>query len=392
MNEVVVVQAKRTPIGSWGGRLSGFSAPELGGMALFELIKQSGLPPNEVDEVLLGQVLTAGCGQAPARQAALKGGLPNRTPSTGVNKVCASGMKAVMLATDQIRAGQANCIIAGGMESMSRVPYYLPKERFGARLGHSEALDGILKDGLWDVYNDYHMGCAAELCAREKKISRERQDQYAIRSYKRAQEAIEKGWFNEETIRIKIRERGKEPYMMEHDEEPGRVRFDKVPLLKPAFENEGSVTAANASTLSDGAAGLLLMSKDRAASLGLAPIAKILSHASTAREPEWFTTAPADAIPAALKRAGASTTDIDLYEINEAFSVVALANMDLLDLSPEIVNIQGGAVSLGHPIGCSGARILVTLLHALARTGGNLGCAAVCNGGGGASAMVVERM
>lgn len=389
---VVIVEAKRTPIGSFGGKLSGYTAPDLAAASIVEILKSTGIKPADIQEVVLGNVLSAGIGQAPARQAALRAGLPDKTPCTAVNKVCASGLKAVMIAADQIQLGQNSTMIAGGMESMSNVPYYLPQERFGAKLGHSKAQDGILLDGLWDVYNDFHMGNAAELCAGECDISREQQDEYAALSYKRALNAQEKGYFSNEIIKMKIKNRHGEVTLLDRDEEPGRVDFDKIATLRPVFIQEGTVTAANASTINDGAAALLLMSEEQAAELGLAPLARIRSHASAAKAPEQFTTAPALAIPIALKRAGIELSEVDLFEINEAFSVVSLANNQLLGLDPEKVNIHGGAVSLGHPIGCSGARILVTLLHALKRTGGGIGCAGICNGGGGASAMVVEMI
>ncbi|MFN2374076.1 MAG: acetyl-CoA C-acyltransferase [Cyclonatronaceae bacterium] len=392
MKEIVIVEAQRTPIGSFGGSLAARTAPELGSLAIIGVLKKSGLAPDHVDEVIMGCVLTAGIGQAPARQAALKAGLHERTPSTTVNKVCASGMKAVMYAANQISAGDAHVIVAGGMESMSNVPYYLPSERFGSKLGHTQALDGIIKDGLWDVYKDYHMGSAAELCARELKISRQDQDNFAIESYKRSSEATKNGYFADEIIKVNIRDRKGNVTEVTEDEEVSKVNFDKIPDLRPVFEKEGTVTAANASSINDGAAALLVMSREKADELGMKPLARILSQASTAKAPEWFTTAPSDAIPRALERAGRKISDIDLFEINEAFSVVSLANNSLLGLDPAKVNIHGGAVSLGHPIGCSGARILVTLLHALKRTGGKLGCAGICNGGGGASAMVVEML
>ena len=392
MKEIVIVEAQRTPIGSFGGSLAARTAPELGSLAIIGVLKKSGLAPDHVDEVIMGCVLTAGIGQAPARQAALKAGLHERTPSTTVNKVCASGMKAVMYAANQISAGDAHVIVAGGMESMSNVPYYLPSERFGSKLGHTQALDGIIKDGLWDVYKDYHMGSAGELCAREMKISRQDQDNFAIESYKRSSEATKNGYFTDEIIKVNIRDRKGNVTEVTEDEEVSKVNFDKIPDLRPVFEKEGTITAANASSINDGAAALLVMSREKADELGMKPLARILSQASTAKAPEWFTTAPSDAIPRALERAGKKITDIDLFEINEAFSVVSLANNSLLGLDPANVNIHGGAVSLGHPIGCSGARILVTLLHALKRTGGKLGCAGICNGGGGASAMVVEML
>ncbi len=392
MRDVVIVEAKRTPIGAFGGSLSSFTAPELGSMAIIELLKASGIAPNEVQEIVMGNVLTAGIGQAPARQAALKAGLSQKTPSTTVNKVCASGMKAIMIAVDQIRLGDADVIVAGGMESMSNVPYYLPKHRYGSKYGHVQAQDGILKDGLWDVYNDFAMGNAAEICAKECNISREDQDEFAIESYKRAQKTQEKGYFNDEIIKVKITDRKGNVTIVDKDEEVARVNYDKIPTLRPVFEKEGTVTAANASSINDGAAAVLVMSADKAQELGLTPIAKIMSHGSAAKAPEWFTTAPSDAIPIALKKAGLSKNDIDLFEINEAFSVVSLANNQILELDASKVNIHGGAVSIGHPIGCSGARIVVTLLHALKRTGGKYGCAGICNGGGGASALVIEMI
>lgn len=392
MRNVVIVEAKRTPVGTFGGSLSSFSAPELGAMAIIEVVKSAGISPDLVEEVIMGNVLTAGVGQAPARQAALKAGLSKLTPSTTINKVCASGMKAIMIAADQIRLGDADIIVAGGMESMSNVPYYLPKQRFGSKYGHAQTEDGILKDGLWDVYNDYAMGNAAELCSKECSISRDEQDEYATISYKRALEATKNGSFNNEIIKVKVTDRKGNVTEIIEDEELARVNFEKIPSLRPVFEKDGTVTAANASSINDGAAAVLLMSEEKAMELGLTPIAKILSHASAAKAPEWFTTAPSDAIPLALEKAKVSKTDIDLFEINEAFSVVAIANNQILKLDPEKVNVHGGAVSIGHPIGCSGARIVVTLLHALKKTDGSLGCAGICNGGGGASAIVLEML
>ncbi len=390
MQNAVIVAAKRTPSGACNGKLSSFSAPELGSMAIMEVLKEAGVESGEVQEAVLGNVLTAGVGQAPARQAALKAGLSEKTPSTTVNKVCASGMKAIMIAADQIQLGQADVIVAGGMESMSNVPYYLPKHRFGSKLGHAKALDGILKDGLWDVYNDFHMGNAAEICAKECGINREQQDEFAISSYKRAIEAHEKGYFDDEIITVKVKGRKGDVSEVTMDEELGRVNFDKISSLRPVFDKEGTVTAANASSINDGAAAVLVMSEKKAKDLGVKPLAKIASHASAAKAPEEFTTAPAEAVPKAIKAAGIKIGEIDLFEINEAFSVVSLANNDILDLDAEKVNIHGGAVSIGHPIGCSGARIIVTLIHALRQNDGKYGCAGICNGGGGASAMVVE--
>ncbi|MFV1884685.1 MAG: acetyl-CoA C-acyltransferase [Balneola sp.] len=392
MRNVVIVEAKRTPIGAFGGSLSSFTAPELGAASILEVIKSAGISPDLVNEVVMGNVLTAGIGQAPARQAALKAGLSKLTPSTTINKVCASGMKAIMIAADQIRLGDAEIIVAGGMESMSNVPYYLPNQRWGSKYGHGKIEDGIQKDGLWDVYNDYAMGNAAELCAKECSISREEQDEYAIISYKRAIQAHKEGCFDNEIIKINVKDRKGNVTEVTQDEELSKVNFEKIPSLRPVFEKEGTVTAANASSINDGAAAVLLMSEEKASELGLRPLARIISHASAAKAPEWFTTAPADAIPIALKKAGLSKDDIDLFEINEAFSVVALANNQILELNPEKVNIHGGAVSIGHPIGCSGARIVVTLIHALKRTGGKYGCAGICNGGGGASSIVLEML
>ncbi|HYW35447.1 MAG TPA: acetyl-CoA C-acyltransferase [Balneolaceae bacterium] len=392
MQNPVIVEAKRTPIGSFGGTLSSFTAPELGSMTILEVIKSAGISQDEIQEVVLGNVLTAGVGQAPARQAALKAGLPENTPSTAVNKVCASGMKAIMIAANQIQLNDADIIVAGGMESMSNVPYYLPKNRFGAKLGHGKVEDGIIKDGLWDVYNDFHMGNAAEICARECGISREQQDEFAITSYKRAIAAHESGAFDNEIITVKVKDRKGNVTKVRMDEELNRVNFDKISSLGPVFEKEGTITAANASSINDGAAAVLLMSEEKARELDVKPMARIRSQASAAKAPEWFTTAPAEAMPLALKRAGVDKEDIDLFEINEAFSVVSLANNQIMELDPEIVNVHGGAVSIGHPIGCSGARIVVTLLHALRQNGGKLGCAGICNGGGGASALVVEMI
>ena len=392
MNNVVIVAAKRTPIGTFGGGLASLTAPELGANALLEVIKSAKIPMDMVDEVVMGNVLSAGVGQAPARQAALKAGLSEQTPATTVNKVCSSGLKAVMMGFDQIRLGDAVVVAAGGMESMSNVPYYLPKQRFGSKYGHVEAEDGIVRDGLWDVYNGYMMGDAAEHCARECAIGRESQDQYAISSYKRALEAHEKNLFHDELIKIHVKSRRGETIEITRDEELDRVNFDKITGLRPVFQSDGTVTAANASSINDGAAAVLLMNEKKALELDIHPLARVISHANAALKPEWFTTAPSEAMPKAIAKAGLSIQDIDLFEINEAFSVVALVNEQKLQLDPAKVNIRGGAVSMGHPIGCSGARILVTLVHALQQTGGQYGCAGICNGGGGASAIVIERL
>lgn len=391
MREVVIVSAVRTPIGSFGGSLSGFSATQLGGLAIKAAVEKAGIGPSDVQEVYMGNVLSANIGQAPATQAAKFAGLPD-VPATTINKVCASGTKAIMLAAQSIALGQNDIIVAGGMESMSNVPYYLDKARNGYRLGHGQITDGLVKDGLWDVYNDYHMGSAAELCAADCAITREEQDAFAISSYQKSQAAQTEGKFDSEIIAVEVKDRKGDITLISKDEEPFAVKFDKIPGLKPVFKKDGTVTAANASTLNDGAAALVLMSADKAKELGLKPLARILSYADAQQAPEWFTTAPAKAIPLALKNAGKSIADVDYFEINEAFSVVSLANNKLLDLDGHKVNVNGGAVSLGHPLGASGARIVVTLLAVLAQNNGNIGVAGICNGGGGASAIVIEKL
>ena len=391
MKEVVIVSAVRTPIGSFGGSLSGFSATQLGGFAIKAAVEKAGIKPADVQEVYMGNVLSANVGQAPATQAAKFAGLPD-VPSTTINKVCASGTKAIMLAAQSIALGQNEIVVAGGMESMSNVPYYLDKARNGYRLGHGQITDGLVKDGLWDVYNDYHMGSAAELCATECGISREDQDAFAISSYKKSQAAQTEGRFDTEVIAVEVKDRKGDITLINKDEEPFSVKFDKIAGLKPVFQKGGTVTAANASTLNDGAAALILMSADKAKELGLKPLARILAYADAQQAPEWFTTAPAKAIPLALKRAGKEIADVDFFEINEAFSVVSLANNKELGLNADKVNINGGAVSLGHPLGASGARIVVTLLSVLSQNNGKIGVAGICNGGGGASAMVIENL
>ncbi|RZK42155.1 MAG: acetyl-CoA C-acyltransferase [Pedobacter sp.] len=391
MKEVVIVSAVRTPIGSFGGSLSSFSATQLGGFAIKAAIEKAGIEPNHIQEVYMGNVLSANLGQAPATQAAKFAGLPD-LPSTTINKVCASGTKAIMLAAQSIALGQNDIVVAGGMESMSNVPFYLDKARNGYRLGHGQITDGLVKDGLWDVYNDYHMGSAAELCAETCNISREDQDNFAIASYKRAQTAQEAGKFNDEIASVEVKNKKGEVTLISTDEEPFTVKFDKIPGLKPVFKKDGTVTAANASTLNDGAAALVLMSADKANELGLKPLARILSYADAQQAPEWFTTAPSKAIPLALERASLSTNDVDYFEINEAFSVVSLANNQELGLDAEKVNVNGGAVAIGHPLGASGARIVVTLLSVLAQNNGKIGVAGICNGGGGASAIVLENL
>jgi acetyl-CoA C-acetyltransferase len=391
MKEVVIVSAVRTPIGSFGGSLAQFSATQLGGFAIKAAIEKAGLKPEQIQEVYMGNVLSANLGQAPATQAAKYAGLPD-LPATTINKVCASGTKAIMLATQSIANGDNDIIVAGGMESMSNVPYYLDKARNGYRLGHGQITDGLVKDGLWDVYNDYHMGSAAELCATECNISREAQDNFAIESYKRAQAAQTSGKFASEIIAVEVKDRKGEITLVDTDDEPTAVKFDKIPSLKPVFKKDGTVTAANASTLNDGAAALVLMSADKAKELGLTPLAKILGYADAQQAPEWFTTAPSKAIPLALHKANIDINDVDFFEINEAFSVVSLANNQLLNLNDHQVNVNGGAVSLGHPLGASGARIVVTLLSVLAQNDGKIGVAGICNGGGGASALVIEKL
>ncbi|WP_158994906.1 acetyl-CoA C-acyltransferase [Mucilaginibacter sp. L196] len=391
MKEVVIVAATRTPIGSFGGSLSSFTATQLGSFVIKSVIEKSGLKPEHIQEVYMGNVLSANLGQAPATQAAIFAGLPY-LPATTVNKVCASGMKAIMLAATSIASGENDIVLAGGMESMSNVPYYLDKARNGYRLGNAQIIDGLVKDGLWDVYNDYHMGSAAELCATDCHISREEQDAYAIESYKRAQAAQSAGKFKNEITPVELKDKKGDVTLFEDDEEPGAVKFDKIPSLKPVFKKDGTVTAANASTLNDGAAAVILMSREKADELGIKPIARIVAYADAQQAPEWFTTAPSKAIPLALHRAGLSGDDIDYYEINEAFSVVSIANNQNLKLDPTKVNVNGGAVAMGHPLGASGARIVVTLLSVLQQNGGKYGAAGICNGGGGASAIVIENL
>lgn len=390
MKEVVIVSAVRTPIGNFGGTLASLSATQLGAEAIKAALGLIKLDPKEVKEVFMGNVLSAGVGQAPVTQASIWSGIPNTVPGTTVNKVCASGMKAIALAASSIMLGENDCVVAGGMESMSNVPYYLDKARTGYRLGNATMIDGLVKDGLWDVYKDFHMGVAAELCATDCKISREEQDAYALESYRRTTEAHSKGYFKDEIIPVSIPVRGKDPLIVSDDEEYKNLRADKIPTLKPAFQKDGTVTAANASKLNDGAAVLVLMSKEKAASLGLKPLARILSFADAQQAPELFTTTPAKALPLAISKAGLKPEQIDFYEINEAFSVVAIANNNLMKLDPKKVNVHGGAVSLGHPLGASGARIIVTLLNVLRQHKGKIGAAGICNGGGGASAMVIE--
>jgi acetyl-CoA C-acetyltransferase len=387
---VYIVSAVRTPIGSFGGSLKDFSATQLGAIAIKGAVAKAGIDGALVNEVLMGCVIQANTGQAPARQAAKFAGLPDGVIATTVNKVCASGMKAIAQGAQAILLGDADIIVAGGMESMSNVPYYSPNMRWGNKYGNVQLVDGLAKDGLTDVYHNYAMGNSAELCAKECNISRADQDAFAIESYQRSQTAWNNGWFNEEIVPVEIPQRKGEPILFSKDEEPFNVKFDKIPELKSAFIKDGTVTAANASTMNDGAAALVLMSKEKAEELGIKPIAIIKSYADAEQAPEWFTTTPSLAIPKAVAKAGLSIGDIDFVELNEAFSVVGIANTQKLGLSPAKVNVHGGAVSIGHPLGCSGARIIVTLINVLKQQGGKIGAAGICNGGGGASAMVIE--
>ena len=392
MKEVVIVSAVRTPIGSFGGVLSSLSATQLGATAIKGALTKAGMDASEVQEVFMGNVLQAGIGQAPARQASIYAGLGDQVPCTTVNKVCASGMKSIMLGAQSIALGQNAVVVAGGMESMSNVPYYLSKARTGYRLGDGKIQDGLVHDGLTDVYNEYHMGNAAELCAKECNISREEQDAFAIESYERSARAWSEGKFNDEIVPVEVPQRRGDPVTVSEDEEYKNVKLEKIPQLKPVFQKEGTVTAANASTLNDGAAALVLMSREKAEALGCTVLATIRGYADTAKAPEWFTTAPSDALPKAVERAGIAMNDVDYFELNEAFSVVGIANTREMNLDPAKVNVNGGAVALGHPLGCSGARIIVTLINVLGQNGAKLGAAGICNGGGGASAMVIERV
>jgi acetyl-CoA C-acetyltransferase len=392
MNRVYIVAAVRTPMGSFNGMLSGISAPKLGSVAIKGALSKSGLNPSDVDEVYFGNVLQAGVGQAPARQAAILAGLPESTPCTTVNKVCASGMKSISLGASSIMLGHNDIVVTGGMENMSQVPHYLPNSRTGYKYGDFKAIDGLAYDGLRDVYNEYMMGTAADLTAKNFDISREEQDNFAINSYKQTAKSWTSGKFNDEVIPVPIPQRKGDPIMMTEDEEYKNVNFDKIPNLRPVFEKDGSVTAANASTINDGAACIILVSEKKLKELGLEPMAEVLSFADAAHQPELFTTAPSVALPIALERAGCSINDVDAFELNEAFSVVGLVNNKLLNLDASKVNMNGGAVSMGHPLGASGARIVVTLLHVLKQNSGSLGAAAICNGGGGASAMVIKNV
>ena len=392
MKEVVIVSAVRTPIGSFGGALSSVSATKLGAAAIQGAIKKAKIENNIIDEVFMGNVLQANLGQAPARQAAIFAGIAENVPCTTVNKVCASGMKSIMLAAQTIMCGDNNVVIAGGMENMSSVPHYFQQGRTGQKLGDMKLIDGMVKDGLTDVYSRTHMGLCAETCAKEMKISREEQDTFAIESYNKSAKSWQEKRFSEEIIPVEVPQRRGDAIIVSEDEEYKNVRMEKIPNLRPVFDKEGTITAANASTLNDGASALVLMSAEKAKELNIEPLAKIISYADAAQEPEWFTTAPAKALPIALSKAGISKNDVDYFELNEAFSVVGLANIKMLDINADKVNVNGGAVSLGHPLGNSGSRIIVTLLNVLQQNNGKIGAAGICNGGGGASAIVIEKI
>jgi acetyl-CoA C-acetyltransferase len=388
--EVYIISAVRTPIGSFGGSLKEFSATQLGAIAIKGALEKAGIQPAQVQDVLMGCVIQANLGQAPARQAAKFAGLPNEVNCTTVNKVCASGMKAIAQAAQSIALGDADIVVAGGMESMSNVPFYVDQMRWGNKYGNAGLVDGLAKDGLTDVYDGKAMGNAADMCARECGVSREDQDAFAVDSYKRSQAAWAAGKFNDEVVPVSIPQRKGEPVLFSKDEEPYNVKFDKIPELKPAFQKDGTVTAANASTMNDGAAALVLMSKEKADELGLKPLAKIVSYADAEQAPEWFTTTPAIALPKAVAKAGLSMDQIDYFELNEAFAVVGIENTRRMKLDPAKVNVHGGAVSIGHPLGASGARIIVTLINVLKQNNARYGAAGICNGGGGASAMVIS--
>jgi acetyl-CoA C-acetyltransferase len=392
MKEVYIVSAVRTPMGAWGGALKDFSATKLGSIAIKAALERAGVSASEVNEVLMGSVLQANLGQAPARQAARFAGIPDNVPCTTVNKVCASGMKAVMQGAQAILLGDADVVVAGGMESMSNVPFYNESLRWGNKYGNVIVIDGLAKDGLTDVYHNYAMGNCSDLCAREMNISREAQDEFAVQSYKRSQAAWDAGKFDNEVVPVEVPQRKGDPIKISKDEDPWNVKFDKIAGLKPAFSKEGTATAANSSTMNDGAAALVLMSKEKADALGIKPIAKIKGYADAEQAPEWFTTTPSLAVPKAVAKAGLKMEDISFFELNEAFATVGIANTQKMNLKPEQVNVNGGAVALGHPLGASGARIITTLINVLKQNGGKYGAAGICNGGGGASAVVIELM
>ena len=388
--EVYIIAAVRTPIGSFGGSLSTISATALGGIAIKGALEKAGLSKDLIDEVIMGSVIQAGLGQAPARQAAKAAGLPDKVICTTINKVCASGMKSIAIAAQNIMLGDADIIIAGGMESMSNVPFYNTTQRWGNKYGDIIMQDGLAKDGLVDVYDKVAMGNFADTCATKYNVSREAQDTFAVNSYKKAQAATENGWFKDEIVPVEIPQKKGASLIVDKDEEPSKVNFDKLPQLNPAFSKEGTVTAANASTMNDGAAAVVLMSAEKAKELGIKPIAIIKSFADAEQDPKWFTTSPSLALPKALQKANLTINDIHFFEFNEAFSVVGIVNTEILKIDPAKVNIHGGAVALGHPLGCSGARIIVSLVHILKKHKAKYGAAAICNGGGGASAMVIE--
>lgn len=392
MKAVYIVSAVRTPIGSFGGSLANIPATKLGSIAIEGALKKAGVAASEVNEVFMGNVISAGLGQAPARQAAIGAGIGTNVPCTLINKVCASGMKAVMLGAQSIMLGINDVVVTGGMENMSSVPFYVPKARFGYKYGHGQMLDGLMHDGLWEVYNQFAMGNCADNTAKEMNISREEQDEYAMESYKRSATSWAEGKFKEEIVPVEIPQRKGDPVIFDEDEEYKSVNFDKIPGLRPVFSKDGTVTAANASTINDGASSIILVSAEKMNELGLKPLAKIIGFADAAQDPIWFTTAPSLAIPKALAHAGVSAEDVDFYEINEAFSAVALANNRELNLDNKKVNVNGGAVSLGHPLGASGARIITTLNSVLHQNDGKIGVAGICNGGGGASAIVLEKV
>ncbi len=390
MKEVVIVSAVRTPMGSFAGSLSTISATILGATAIKGAIEKSGVNKDSIDEVYMGNVLQANLGQAPAKQAAIFAGLSKEIPCTTINKVCSSGMKSIMIAAQSIQCGQNEIVIAGGMENMSSVPHYFAKGRSGQKLGDMKLIDGLVKDGLTDVYNKIHMGVCAEKCASEMNFTREEQDNFAIESYTRSFNAWSEGKFIDEIVPVEVPQRRGDTIIVSEDEEYKNVKIEKIPVLRPVFDKEGTITAANASTLNDGASALLLMSADKAKELNIKPVAKIKSYADASHDPEWFTTAPAKAVPIALSKAGITKNNVDYYELNEAFSVVGLANTKILELDSKKVNVNGGAVSLGHPLGSSGSRIVVTLINVLKQNNGKIGVAGICNGGGGASAIVIE--
>ncbi len=392
MNKVYVVSAVRTPMGSFGGSLSSLSATKLGAIAMKGALEAKNIDAKEIQEVYFGNVCQANLGQAPARQAAIEAGISNNVPCTTINKVCSSGMKSIMLGAQSIMLGDNDVVMTGGMESMSNIPYYIPKARWGHKFGGGEIIDGLEKDGLRDAYGQMAMGVCADATATKFDISREEQDRYAIQSYTRAKEATETGAFKSEIVAVQVPQRKGDPLLISEDEEYKKVKFEKIPSLRAAFTKEGTVTAANASTINDGAAALVLMSEAKTKELGLEPLAEILSFADAAHEPEWFTTAPTKAAPLALKKAGLDLSDVDFYEVNEAFAVVTLAFNKELNVSEDKVNVNGGAVALGHPLGASGARIVTTLIHTLQNKDGKIGCATLCNGGGGASAIVLKRL